>query len=60
MNLLNNGGDRAPIGHLSSPNETSSTGNKLHLIKFLAKGVHGSLQTTQAIVKAVGDLLQTE
>ena len=30
------------------------------LIKFLAKGVHGNLQTTQAIVKAVGDLLQTE
>lgn len=31
--------DRVPAGYLSSPNEVFSTGNQLHLIEFLAKGV---------------------
>ena len=29
----------APNGHLLSPNETSSSGSRLHLMELLAKGV---------------------
>lgn len=37
MKLPNNGGNRTPIGHTLSPNETFSNGNRLHLPEFLAK-----------------------
>ena len=39
MELPNNGGDRAPTGHLLSPNEASSPKIGLHIIELLAKGI---------------------
>ena len=37
MKLPNNTEDRAPAGHLSSPNKASSAGNGLHINGLLAK-----------------------
>ena len=59
MKSPNNGGDRAPTGHLSSPNEVSNTGHELQLIKFLGEGVHENPQTYQAVAKATGYSLLT-
>ena len=39
MKLTNNEENRAPTGYLLLPNEAPSTGNGLHLIELLAKGV---------------------
>ena len=39
MKSSNNGGDSTLTGHFLSPNEASSTGNELHLIELLVKGV---------------------
>ena len=41
MKLPSNRVERAQTGHISSFNEASSTGNRLHLIKFWSKGVPG-------------------
>lgn len=39
MKSPNGGGDRAPTGHLLSPNEVFRTENVLHLSELLAKWV---------------------
>lgn len=39
MQLPDNGRDKAPTRQLLLTNETSSSENGLHLMKFLAKGV---------------------
>lgn len=39
MGSANNGREKAPTGHFSLANEPSSAGNRLQLIKLLAKGV---------------------
>lgn len=39
MGSANNWREKAPTGHFSLANEPSSAGNRLQLIKLLAKGV---------------------
>ena len=46
---LDNGGGRAPNGHLLSPNKTSTTVIGLHLIELLAKESHGNPQTARLL-----------
>ena len=58
--MPNTGEDRVPIEHLSAVNEASSTGNELHLIELLVKGVHGNLQPNQDITKAIDGSPQTD
>lgn len=60
MKLSNSWGNRAPIRHLSSPNETSKIGIRLHLFELLAKGSHGKPQTTQSVGKTIGCSPQTD
>lgn len=60
MESPHNQGEEAPVSHLSPPSETSIDRNGLHLIKLLAKRVHGNPQTTQAIAKAIGCFPQTD
>ena len=55
MNLSNNGGQRVP----ASPNEASSTKNKLHLIKLVAEEKPWNPQTTHVIANATGCSTQT-
>lgn len=46
--------DKAPAGHLLSPNEDSSTENGLHVIGLLSKGILWKTQTSHVAVKMIG------
>lgn len=52
MKSSNTWEDRDPNGQLLSSNETSSIGNGLHLVEWLAKEQPEKPQTTQVIAKA--------
>ena len=55
MKLRNNEGERASTRHLLSPNEFSTTGIGLHLIKLLAKGIQKeNPQVDQVVAKTKG------
>lgn len=45
----NGGGKKAPIRHLSTPNEASSSRDRLHLIELLAKEAPWTPLNSQAI-----------
>ena len=59
MKQPNNHGDRATAEYFLYPNETSCTGNELHIIELLTKGSHWDQQTTQATPKDIGCFSQT-
>ena len=48
MKSANNGGDKAPLGHLLSPNEAFSTEVGLHLIGCWPKGSPSNLSPLRA------------
>jgi hypothetical protein len=54
MKSLNNGVEKAPIRHLSPPNEISRAENRLHIIELLAQGACEEYGTIQAIAEVVG------
>ena len=58
--MTNNGEARATIEHLLAVNKVSSTGNELHLIELLVKGVHGNLRLDQDNTKAIDSSPQTD
>lgn len=59
MESSNNHRDKAPIGPLLPPSETSSAKNGWYLIELLAKEPNGNPKTTQAIAKYISCSAQT-